>query len=234
MSQPQGICTLNSVLAGTLRALRLQKGLSQESLALASGLDRSHISMLEREQRSATISTLQKILPHLTDNVVVFFDRLNAEILSQCTAHAATGSCALLSKGQVCSSMEGDGALALLSHICQLSQILDAVDSPVIVIEGNGCIAYCNKAFTQFFGLTQEHVFAKFIWQLPLVSNEGQNLKTLINQYSLSKKFPENFEMKCFGREKEEQNPLTIRWHITELSNSRFAQNFFLATAKKI
>ena len=41
-----------------LRRLRIKKGLSQEALALESGLDRTFVSMLERGLRQPTLSSL--------------------------------------------------------------------------------------------------------------------------------------------------------------------------------
>lgn len=43
---------------GTLRMLRLRKNLSQERLALESGLDRTFISLLERGQRQPSLGTI--------------------------------------------------------------------------------------------------------------------------------------------------------------------------------
>lgn len=44
-----------------LRHLRKKKGLSQERLALESGLDRTFISLLERGQRQPSLTTLLQI-----------------------------------------------------------------------------------------------------------------------------------------------------------------------------
>ena len=44
-----------------LRELRKNAGLTQEGLALDSGLDRTYISMLERGQRQPTLQTLLSI-----------------------------------------------------------------------------------------------------------------------------------------------------------------------------
>jgi transcriptional regulator with XRE-family HTH domain len=45
----------------TLRELRMAKGWSQETLAFEAGLDRTYISLLERGQRSPTITTLYSL-----------------------------------------------------------------------------------------------------------------------------------------------------------------------------
>ncbi|WP_028080323.1 helix-turn-helix domain-containing protein [Solimonas soli] len=44
-----------------LRELRLQRGLSQEQLALEAGLQRNYVSLLERGHNSASIKTLFKL-----------------------------------------------------------------------------------------------------------------------------------------------------------------------------
>jgi len=52
---------LETKLGVILRTLRLEKGLSQEELAIDSGLDRTYISLLERGLRKPTLSTIFKI-----------------------------------------------------------------------------------------------------------------------------------------------------------------------------
>lgn len=49
---------LEEVFGNVLRALRNERGLSQEALALEADLDRTFISMLERGQRLPSIATL--------------------------------------------------------------------------------------------------------------------------------------------------------------------------------
>jgi transcriptional regulator with XRE-family HTH domain len=48
-------------LGARIRELRLRKGLSQEELAHASGLDRTYISSCERGKRNASLLTLYRI-----------------------------------------------------------------------------------------------------------------------------------------------------------------------------
>ena len=49
---------LQESFGGILRQLRREKGLSQETLALEAGLDRTYISMLERGIRQPSLSSL--------------------------------------------------------------------------------------------------------------------------------------------------------------------------------
>jgi len=46
------------VLAENVRALRLEKGLSQEKLADKCGLHRTYVGSVERSERNATLGTL--------------------------------------------------------------------------------------------------------------------------------------------------------------------------------
>jgi DNA polymerase V len=59
-----------------LKELRLQKGFSQEQLALESGLDRTFISMLERGIKNPTLSTVEKISKSLSVTMVQLLIRL--------------------------------------------------------------------------------------------------------------------------------------------------------------
>jgi transcriptional regulator with XRE-family HTH domain len=58
MAQKSGIV---AVLAKNVRRLRKAAELSQESLALEAGLDRTYISQVERRQRNVTIEVLDRL-----------------------------------------------------------------------------------------------------------------------------------------------------------------------------
>jgi transcriptional regulator with XRE-family HTH domain len=53
--------TLTEIVAFKIKTLRLRKKLSQEALAKKAGISVSYVSMLEREQRSPPLETIEKI-----------------------------------------------------------------------------------------------------------------------------------------------------------------------------
>lgn len=61
-------------LGKNLRRLRKEKGLTQESLYLESGISRSHIAMIETGKRDITISALFKISRALNITLDKIFD----------------------------------------------------------------------------------------------------------------------------------------------------------------
>jgi len=71
---------LNALLARTVRRLRQERGLSQEDLACLTHVDRTYISGIERARRNITISTLERLIPHLSSNPSEFFTVLCHEI----------------------------------------------------------------------------------------------------------------------------------------------------------
>ena len=56
----------SKILSQNVRALRVERGLSQEELAHLSGLDRTYISGVERGIRNPTIAVLEKIAAGLS------------------------------------------------------------------------------------------------------------------------------------------------------------------------
>lgn len=60
---------VRKTIGWNLRRLRVDKGLSQERLALEAGIDRSYVGRVERGMENVTVSTLEAI--SLTLNVHV-------------------------------------------------------------------------------------------------------------------------------------------------------------------
>ena len=48
-------------LGAAIRAARLEQGLSQEALADAAGIDRSHMGKIERGERNVTLLNVERI-----------------------------------------------------------------------------------------------------------------------------------------------------------------------------
>lgn len=54
-------CVLVTLFATNLRRRRLELGLSQEGLAERAGVHRTYIGMLERGEKNATLSSIERI-----------------------------------------------------------------------------------------------------------------------------------------------------------------------------
>lgn len=57
-----------------IRALRKQRGLSQEKLALKAGIDRTYLAGIENGKRNATLLSLEKVAIALDISMRDFFD----------------------------------------------------------------------------------------------------------------------------------------------------------------
>lgn len=62
------------VFGKNLKKARIEKGLSQEELALDIGFDRTYISLLERAKRNPSLITIYKIANHLKVSVKDLFE----------------------------------------------------------------------------------------------------------------------------------------------------------------
>lgn len=60
-------------IGNRIRQLRNSKGISQEELSLASGLNRAFIGQLERGEKNATVKTIEKICSALHVSLHEFF-----------------------------------------------------------------------------------------------------------------------------------------------------------------
>ena len=65
---------INTQLGMRIRYLRKQKGLSQEDLALDSGVNKNYLSDLERGERNPTIVVLEKIATSLGVTLSTLFN----------------------------------------------------------------------------------------------------------------------------------------------------------------
>ncbi len=63
------------LVARNIRRLRVIRGLSQESLAVDAGIDRTYVSRLERELENPTIGVLEKLADALETDIAEFFNR---------------------------------------------------------------------------------------------------------------------------------------------------------------
>jgi transcriptional regulator with XRE-family HTH domain len=57
-----------------VKKLRLEKGLSQEALALLADLDRTYIPSIEKGERNVSITVIEKIANALKVKISILFD----------------------------------------------------------------------------------------------------------------------------------------------------------------
>jgi len=57
-----------------LKQLRLEKGISQESLSLIAGLDRTYIPSIEKGKRNVSITVIEKLAKALDIPISRFFE----------------------------------------------------------------------------------------------------------------------------------------------------------------
>lgn len=72
-------CVLVTLFAANLRQRRLELGLSQEGLAERAGVHRTYIGMLERGEKNATLSSIERIAFALDVDPWKLLKRKNAE-----------------------------------------------------------------------------------------------------------------------------------------------------------
>src|SRR4051794_19069714 len=65
--------SLRGIVARNIRRLRLERGLSQEALAVDAGIDRTYVSRLERGLENPTVWVLEKLARALSSNIVELF-----------------------------------------------------------------------------------------------------------------------------------------------------------------
>lgn len=70
-------CVLVTLFATNLRRRRLELGLSQEGLAERAGVHRTYIGMLERGEKNATLSSIERIALALEVDAWKLLQRMN-------------------------------------------------------------------------------------------------------------------------------------------------------------
>jgi transcriptional regulator with XRE-family HTH domain len=65
--------SLGGTVARNIRRLRLQRGLTQEALAVDAGIDRTYVSRLERGLENPTVAVLEKLVRALSSNIEELF-----------------------------------------------------------------------------------------------------------------------------------------------------------------
>lgn len=64
---------LQKLFAENMKAIRTEKGISQEDLGFKAGLDRTYISGIERGIRNPSLKNIKKIAKALKANVIDLF-----------------------------------------------------------------------------------------------------------------------------------------------------------------
>ncbi|TPM21726.1 helix-turn-helix transcriptional regulator [Mesorhizobium sp. B2-3-5] len=64
---------VQSLVAWNLRRLRVERGISQDDLALTAGVERAYVGYLERGARNPTIVTLSKLADALSIHISQLF-----------------------------------------------------------------------------------------------------------------------------------------------------------------
>lgn len=70
--------TVRQTIGWNVRHLRVQKGLSQERLALEAGIDRSYVGRVERGSENVTVATLEAMAAVLGVEVAALFAKVDA------------------------------------------------------------------------------------------------------------------------------------------------------------
>lgn len=65
--------SLRAVVARNLRALRKQKGFTQEELADNAGINRNYVGQIERKEKSPTVDILEKLAIALEAKAIDLF-----------------------------------------------------------------------------------------------------------------------------------------------------------------
>jgi transcriptional regulator with XRE-family HTH domain len=63
-----------ALVARNIRRLRVDRGLSQEALAVDAGIDRTYVSRLERGLENPSVAVLEKLAGALSSRIPEFFE----------------------------------------------------------------------------------------------------------------------------------------------------------------
>ena len=74
--------SLQKNLGMTLKALRAEKGVSQEKLALSTGIDRRYMSDIENGRRNVSLEIIEKLAVFFEMSVSAFFQQVEQNITS--------------------------------------------------------------------------------------------------------------------------------------------------------
>ena len=126
-----------------LKKLRLESGLSQQALATHAGLDLSYISLLERCERSPTLTNITKLAAalNITATELVWLTENFTE--TQRSYHPPELS------------------FILNSQAIFFESILNHIGEAVIVVDINFNLIYCNQAARELHGIAQTHCWPR-------------------------------------------------------------------------
>ena len=110
MERVSSTTEVNERIGATVRGLRARRGLSLEALALASGVSRSGLSLIERAESSPTAAVLDKIAAGLGVPLASLFGRVDVDSPSPVARHAEQPVWRDPSSGYERRSVSPDGA----------------------------------------------------------------------------------------------------------------------------
>ena len=91
MAKTYDQATLGRALGETCQALRKRAGIAQEDLAYSSGLERSHLSRIERGLGNPSLETIFRLLPYLNVDFPAFAQEFDARLRKRGGNRRVTG-----------------------------------------------------------------------------------------------------------------------------------------------
>ncbi len=77
--------TITETFADNMRAFRVQSGMTQEKLAILSGLDRTYIGGIEQKRRNPCLRNIEKIANALGVDPLLLFSKADSSSVAECT-----------------------------------------------------------------------------------------------------------------------------------------------------